>query len=200
MIKYQVQRLFVPLAWAGCALALLALLLGAPDAPVWAGPPASVPPPRPASQAALGISNWNTLVLDTYDGTYTTTYPIPVIITGGGLADYQWGRVISSSNSFSDTLWCVQGGLGASLVAGTDPYTDNVTTTVSYGPMVFRNVAATELSFASWISAAFRPPTATSRSTSACSASIRGRAVPRCRPRSCCCRGIFCTGCRAGRG
>ena len=153
-MKYQVQRLFVPLAWAGFALALLALLLGAPDAPVWAGPPASVPMPRPASQAALGISNWNTLVWDTYDGTYSTTYSIPVTITGSGPADYQWGRVISSSNSFSDTLWCVQGGLGASLVAGIDPYTDNVTTTVTYGPMAFRNVASTELSFSAWISVA----------------------------------------------
>jgi len=153
-MKHQVQRLFLPLAWTGFALALLALVLGAADAPVLAGSPATVPLPQPASQAASGVSNWNTLVWDTYDGTYTTTYSIPVTITGSGLADYQWGRVIASGNSFSDTLWCVQGGLGASLLPGTDPYTDNVTTTVTYGPMVFKNVAAAEFSFMHWISVA----------------------------------------------
>jgi hypothetical protein len=153
-MKHQMQRLFVPLGWAGLVLALLVLLLGAPDAPVSAGSPASLPPPQPASQAALGISNWNTVVWDTYDGTYTTTYRIPVTITGSGSADYRWGRVVSSGNSFSNTLWCVQDGLGASLTAGTDPYADNVTSTVTYGPMVFKNVVAADLSFMHWISVA----------------------------------------------
>ena len=40
-----------------------------------------------------------------------------------------------SANPFADTLWCVQGWLGASLVAGSDPYTDGLTTTLTYGPI-----------------------------------------------------------------
>ena len=47
--------------------------------------------------------------------------------------------------------------------------------------------------------AACRPPTATSRSTSACSASTRASTRPRCRRKSCCCPATCSTKCRRGR-
>ncbi len=54
-MKYRMQRLLVPLAWVGFALALLALLLRAPNASVLAGPSADSPLPQPDRQAACYI-------------------------------------------------------------------------------------------------------------------------------------------------
>jgi hypothetical protein len=51
-------------------------------------------------------------------------------------------------------MWCVQGGEGASLAAGDDPYPNGVTTMLTYGPINFVQVVAAELSFQHWISVA----------------------------------------------
>ncbi len=100
------------------------------------------------------VSDWQVLMLDPYDGTFTNTYSIRREITSTGTADYWWGRVISAGAEFSGTLWCVQGGQGISLTAGVDPYTNGVTTTLTYGPFSLRHVVTAELSFRHWISVA----------------------------------------------
>ena len=113
----------------------------------------------PQDHAGLSIVpqvafDWRTVLLDVYDGTYSDTYSIPRTIKHTGAAPYQWGRTITGTQGFTDTLWCVQGGEGAFLQAGIDTYTDSVDTTVTYGPIDLSHVFVAELQFSHWISVA----------------------------------------------
>jgi hypothetical protein len=93
-------------------------------------------------------------MLDSYDGTFTSTYSIPRTITQTGSAPYQWARTITGTQGFTDTLWSVQGGQGSGLHAGIDTYTNGVTTTVTYGPINLQYAISTAIAFSHWISVA----------------------------------------------
>jgi hypothetical protein len=104
--------------------------------------------------AAELVSDWQTVLLDVYDGTYTDTYSIARTISAEDGSSYQWGRTVAGSPGLTDALWCVQGGAGTSLQAGMDTYTDGITTTVTYGPINFTYVVTAALQFSHWISVA----------------------------------------------
>ncbi len=143
----RIRSVVAVLAFWGAAILGLLILLRTSATPAMAGQLEVV-------KAAQSVSDWQTLLFDTYDGTFTTTYSIRREITHTGGVDYEWGRVVSAGAEFSGTLWCVQGGQGISLTAGEDPYTNGVTTTLTYGPINFRQVVTAELSFQHWISVA----------------------------------------------
>jgi hypothetical protein len=156
-MELKTKRIVLSLAWGGLGVLLLIVALRSATLLVSASeaPPQSSPVIQAETQSlARSVSDWQLLLRDPYDGTYSGTYSIPRVITMTGSAPYQWGRVISTSNTFSDTLWSVQGGDGISLTAGIDLYTDNVTTTVTYGPIDMRKVVTAALAFSHWISVA----------------------------------------------
>ena len=157
-MELKTKRIVLSLAWGGLGVLLLIVALRSATLLVSASE-AQSPPDPPAGQAeaeslASSVSGWQRVLQDTYDGTYGGIHAIPRAITMTGSAPYQWGRVISASNAFSNTLWSVQGGEGISLTAGVDLYTDNVTTTVTYGPIDMRRVVTAALAFSRWISVA----------------------------------------------
>ena len=103
--------------------------------------------------SAQAMYDLQTLFVDGYDGTYPGTYQIPREITYTvGSAPYTWGRVLTSTTEFTDTLWCVRGEMGATLDPDTGFYTDSVTTTVTYGPFSLRDAITIELEFSHWVS------------------------------------------------
>ena len=140
----RVKHLLVSMIWGGIGVLLLVLLLRVDKLTAGTQVLARA---GPSSQTAL-----SPVMRDTFDGTFTSTYHIQRQITATG--EYMWGRVLTSSQGFTDTLWCVGGGKGISLTAGIDTYTDGVETTLTYGPIDFRNVVTAELSFERWISVA----------------------------------------------
>jgi hypothetical protein len=154
--EMQTKTKYLIVTVLGSALGILTLIAVLRTAPlqVQATEADTLAPQSAAKVHALGITDWQTAVLDTYDGTYTSTYRVQRQITHTGSADYEWGRVLTSSTNLTDTLWCVGGAQGSSLDPDTDTYTDGVTTTVTYGPMGFRNALTAELSFSYWISLA----------------------------------------------
>ena len=132
-------RMMVAFACAGLGVLLLVLMLHSTQSQVQAG---AIQIPAQKS------SGWITVLTDTFDG---SAVGVPRTIASNG--GYMWGRVITPSQDLTDTLWCVQGGLGASLRAGIDTYTDNMSTTVTYGPLNLKARQA-ELAFSYWISTA----------------------------------------------
>jgi hypothetical protein len=103
------------------------------------------------------VQNGSTLpevMVDSYDGTFGTTYSVPRAITYTGSAAYGWGRVTTSSGGFTDTLWAVGGGTGTALDPDADDYPNNVTTTITYGPINLRQAVTVELGFRHWIATA----------------------------------------------
>jgi len=126
--------------------------------PIWATEAKAAPEqpltlPQPAADGEPSAAAWTPILEDAYDGTYETTYSIPRVIAATGLP-FQWGRVTRQANAFYNTLWCVQGWSGGSLIAGRDNYGDGVDTTVTYGPIDLRNAKTVQLSFRHWISVA----------------------------------------------
>lgn len=91
------------------------------------------------------------LMIDAYDGTFTTTYQVQRAITYTGSSPYGWGRVLSSTAGFTDTLWCVGDGSGTALDPDTDSYPNSVSTTVTYGPLNLRKAITVEVEFAHWL-------------------------------------------------
>ena len=103
--------------------------------------------------SAQAMYDLRPLFVDGYDGTYPSSYKIPRAITyTAGSAPYTWGRVLTSTTEFTDTLWCVRGEMGATLDPDTGFYTDSVTTTVTYGPFSLRDAITVELEFSHWVS------------------------------------------------
>jgi hypothetical protein len=161
-MKLKIKRLVLSLVGGGLGVLLLVVGLRSATSLVLADDTGSAG----ASQAdmtpiAAGLDaapqvvfDWRTVLLDVYDGTYADTYSIPRTITHAGAVPYQWGRTITGTQGFTDTLWCVQGGEGASLHAGVDAYPDGVNTTVTYGPIDLSFVDTAELQFSHWISVA----------------------------------------------
>lgn len=152
------KRLVAGIAVGGLGVLMLVVALRWATVSVWAtqtdgagaGP---LPWARPAAAKAQAISDWLPIIEDRFDGTYGSTYSIPRVVGTTG-APYQWGRVTRSGTPFTDTLWCVQGWSGSSLVAGTDVYTDGVNTTITYGPLDLRDAITVSLSFRHWITVA----------------------------------------------
>ena len=144
-MKNQIRRTLVSVGWGVLGILLLTILLRPATARVMAGEQDKASFPEITESAALDQGDWQVLLLDAFDSDPEGD------ITSTGSADYSWGRVITGSEGFTDTLWCVQGAQGASLTAGLDPYTNGVTTTLTYGPLDLRGTQV-ELQFAHWIS------------------------------------------------
>jgi hypothetical protein len=106
-----------------------------------------------SSTTSQGMSTWQTVILDPFDGSFAPTYPLAREVQNTGSAPYGWGRV-SAGTAFDDTLWCVGGGSGGPLDPAVDTYPPNVTTTVVYGPLNLAAALQVELQFAHWISVA----------------------------------------------
>ena len=136
----------------GAGLLLILLRAGAVQVQAAAGVEAVLP--QSSETVAQNGSILPELMVDSYDGTFTTTYAIQRAITHTGSAAYSWGRVIASSGGFTDTLWSAGGGPGAPLDPDTDDYPNNVTTTITYGPIDLRQAVTVELEFRHWISTA----------------------------------------------
>lgn len=151
-MKDRVKRVLVSMFWGGAGVLFLVLFLRMPGTPVLAsqdGEPQAVGEGMAPAPSGTPLS---LVIRDEFDGTFTETYHIQRQITSTG--EYMWGRVLTSTQEFTDTLWCVQGGEGISLTAGVDTYTDGVETVLAYGPVNFQNVVTAELSFERWISVA----------------------------------------------
>ena len=144
--------LTLALSALGAGLLLLLTWSGATDVQA----EQSIEPPAEARVepvSAQAMYDLQSLFVDGYDGTYTSTYKVPRAITYTvGSAPYTWGRVLTSTTEFTDTLWCVRGEMGAALNPDTDFYTDGVTTTVTYGPFSLKNAITVELEFSHWVS------------------------------------------------
>ena len=153
-MKNRKRRLLTCVVCGGLGLLVVIVVLRASTARVLASRSDDVPQGTVTS-LALGVSGWQTLMLDNYDGTYDAAVTgIQRQVANTGSADYGWGRVITGSYGFTDTMWCVQGGQGGDLVAGADPYPNGVTTTLTYGPINLSGVVTTQLRFSYWVSAA----------------------------------------------
>jgi hypothetical protein len=152
------------LSFVGGGLGVLLLVVGlrsatslvlAEDAAFASGFQAEIQPVEPSLDTVPQIvSNWQRVMLDSYDGTFTGTHSIPRAIARTGSAPYEWGRTITGTLGFTNTLWSVQGGEGSALHAGIDTYTNGVTTTVTYGPIDLRYAITTAIAFSHWISVA----------------------------------------------
>jgi hypothetical protein len=153
-MKTQAKYLIVTALASALGICLLIVLLRASPLQVQATEADGTDAQPAVGLSAPSATNWQTILFDTYDGTFTTTYGVQRQITHTGTADYEWGRVLTSSTDLTDTLWCVGGAQGSSLNPDTDAYTDSVTTTVTYGPMSLRTALTAELSFSYWISLA----------------------------------------------
>ena len=145
------RRLLLSLGWGTLGSLLVVALLRASSAKVLASRLGEPSAGEMSAIAAQSVSDWRTVMLDTYDGTFDD---VQREITTTGTTDYGWGRVVTNTTSFTDTMWCMGGGDGISLTAGVDSYVDGMTTTLVYGPISFRNVLTAELQFAHWISVA----------------------------------------------
>lgn len=124
---------------AGLGILLLVLVLCTSRSSVLADLPQQTD--EPIAQALLPIL----LFQDRFDGS-----TIGVTRTVDKEGDYGWGRVIGGD--WANTFWCAQDGTPA-LTAGNDPYTRNMSTTVTYGPINLQVTTAT-LEFTAWISVA----------------------------------------------
>lgn len=140
-MKTSVQHLLISALGGGIGILLLGLLLSMPGAQLL---PAQAQEPVDVSAQSVAV------LTDRFDGAWTSSIQRTITSTN----DYLWGRVITSTTGFADTLWCVQDGSGISLTAGIDTYTNGVNTTLTYGPINFQSMTAAELSFQSWISVA----------------------------------------------
>lgn len=152
-MRERMKRLLVPMIVSGFGILILVLFLRASTLQAGAVPAdasALQLAPQPAAQTALAAGTWTPLLLDTFDGTSTA----PRQVTHSGSANYEWGRVVASSYGFTNTMWSVGGAQGISLTAGLDPYTNGVTTTLTYGPFNMNDVVTAELQFSQWISVA----------------------------------------------
>lgn len=148
------RRILITLALSALGAGLLLLLTRTGATDVQAEQSIEQPAEaRVEPVSAQAMYDLRLLFVDGYDGTYTSTYKIPRAITyTAGSAPYTWGRVLTSTTEFTDTLWCVRGEMGASLDPDTGFYTDGVTTTVTYGPFSLRDAITIELEFSHWVS------------------------------------------------
>ncbi len=137
-MNLHIKKLWIAIS-GGIGLLLLGLLLCASSAPASADVPRQAD--DPTAQAILPL----VLVQDRFDGS-----PVGVLRTVTQDGAYGWERVIDGD--WANTFWCAQNGT-PSLTAGIDPYTSNMSTTVTYGPIDMRVTTAT-LQFTHWISVA----------------------------------------------
>jgi hypothetical protein len=151
--KTKNRTITVALSILGAGLLVILLRAGALQVQAAMGVEASLP--QVNKTAAQNGSTLPELMVDSFDSTFTTTYAIQRAITHTGSATYGWGRVVtSSSGGFTDTLWSVGGGSGTPLDPDTHDYPNNVTTTITYGPIDLRQAVTVELEFRHWISTA----------------------------------------------